>query len=197
MKEIKRNTLELILKSFEASSKDETRPFLNGVRIGKDKDGQSLVEACDGHILSRHYVDEDFTQEIIIDKTSKASLKSFLNSNKQERVFLLDDNTEENKHLKVLTMDNREGVILPVIFKDYAKTDSVIPKYNDKTQEDYLEFSFNPKLLEKLYKSMQGNNSHPRVTFKIRKENSATSPIIVEASNSLDVNIGVLMPVRR
>ena len=141
--DISRKTLETILKTFEAVSNDETRLHLNGVRIGKDKDGNGIVEATDGHILARHFVTDTFDNQIIIDRSGKARLKTFLKENKNVFKFIVNIDVETNRNLQIFTGDDRDGIILPVIFREYPNTDAVIPKPSD----DYLEVCFNPSLL--------------------------------------------------
>lgn len=193
MQVISRGTLELILKTFESTSSDETRVNLNGVRIAK-KDDATIVEATDGHILTRHFLVQDnfdLNEEVIVDRSGKSKLKSFLTSNKHNMKFNIDFNVEENRNLRVYTTDNRDGIVLPVIFREYPKTDAVIPVV--KNEDDYLEVSLNPALLSKLYKSMNGNKRNERVTLKIRKDNEL-SPILVESGQN---NLGIIMPIRR
>ena len=70
MQTISRETLELILKTFESVSTDEIRLNLNGVRIAK-KDKNTIIEATDGHILTRHFLvtdNFDIKEDIIVDK---------------------------------------------------------------------------------------------------------------------------------
>jgi hypothetical protein len=202
MQKISRKTLELVLKSFEAVSKDETRLNLNAVRLGSDDNGL-IVESCDGHILSRHLVDEGhilsrhlvdeeeltIDEDILIHRDSKSKLKSFITTNKHDNSFLIDTNVEENKNLRIFTSDNRDGVILSVVFRDYPKTDSIIPKVN---HDDYLEVNFNPDLLAKLYKSLNGEKRRPKVKLLVKKDNPM-SPIVVESGQN---NIGLLMPLK-
>ena len=193
MEVISRGTLELILKTFESASTDETRVNLNGVRIA-NKDKGTIVEATDGHILTRHFLVQDnfeLKEDVIIDKIGKAKLKSFLNSNKHDMKFNIDFDVETNRNLRVYTTDNRDGIVLPVIFREYPKTDAVIPVI--KNEDDYLEVSLNPVLLSKLYKSMNGNKRGERVTLKIKKDNEF-APILVESGNN---NLGVIMPMRK
>ena len=192
MQTISRATLELILKTFESTSKDETRPQLNAVRIAK-KDDQTIIEATDGHILTRHFLMADnfeLTQDILIDKIGKAQLKSFLTNNKHVGKFNVDFNVEENRNLRLFTTDNRDGIILPVVFKDYPKTDAVIPVI--KNDDDYYSVSINPALLTKLYKSMNGDTRRQTVTLKVKKDDKF-SPILVESGKN---NLGIIMPVR-
>lgn len=192
MKNISRDTLELILKTFESVSTDETRLYLNAVRIGKSKQGENIAEATDGHILTRHFVEDEMPNEdILIDRVGKAKLKSFLSSNKDCFHFLVDYNVEENSNLRIFTGDERDGVILPVIFRDYPKTCGVIPTV--KTESDYIEFGINPSLLAKLYKSMNGEKKRQVVRLKVRKDSPDISPILVESGNN---NLGLIMPVR-
>jgi len=191
MQKISRKTLELVLKSFEAVSKDETRINLNAVRLGSDDNGL-VVESCDGHILSRHFVDEEeltIDEDILIHRDSKPKLKSFITTNKHDNSFLIDTNVEENRNLRIFTSDNRDGVILSVVFREYAKTDSIIPTIKP---DDYLEINFNPELLTKLYKSLSGEKRRPKVKLLIKKDNPM-SPIVVESGRD---NIGLLMPLK-
>jgi DNA polymerase III sliding clamp (beta) subunit (PCNA family) len=192
-KEISRKTLELILKTFESVSKDETRLNLNGVRLGFDADGNSIVEATNGHILARHNITENFKDEIveslIIDRAGQSKLKSFLSSHKYENTFLVDLDVENNRHLKILEKNERDGIILPIIERDYPNTNAVIPKIKE---EECIEVAFNPSLLMKLYKSLNGEKRGERVLLKINKNNSL-SPIIVESGKN---NLGVLMPIK-
>lgn len=191
MQKISKKTLELVLKSFEAVSKDEVRINLNAVRLGSDDNGL-IVESCDGHILSRHFVDEPeltIDEDILIHRDSKSKLKSFITTNKHDHSFLIDTNVEENRNLRIFTSDNRDGVILSVVFREYAKTDSIIPKVN---HDDYLEINFNPDLLAKLYKSLNGEKRNPKVKLLVKKDNPM-SPIVVESGRD---NIGLLMPLK-
>lgn len=191
MQKISRKTLELILKSFEAVSKDEVRINLNAVRLGSNDNGL-IVESCDGHILSRHFVDEPeltIDEDILIHRDSKSKLKSFITINKHDHSFLIDTNVEENRNLRIFTSDNRDGVILSVVFREYAKTDAIIPKVN---HDDYLEINFNPDLLAKLYKSLNGEKRRPKVKLLVKK-NNPMSPIVVESGQN---NIGLLMPLK-
>ncbi len=192
MQEISRKTLELILKNFEAVSKDETRPQLNAVRLGKDKDDNLIVESCDGHILSRHFISEPeltLDKDILIHRDSKAKLKTFLTTNKSYVKFLIDTNVEDNRNLRIFTLDSRDGAIMEVVFREYPKTDAVIPKVK---REEYMEIAFNPTLLTKLYKSMNGEKRNPKVKLLVKKDNPL-APIMVESGND---NLGVLMPLK-
>ena len=193
MQTISRATLELILKTFESTSTDETRLYLNAVRIAK-KDDQTIVEATDGHILTRHFLIADnfeLTDDVLIDRVGKAKLKSFLANNKHSGKFSVDFNIEENQNLRLFTTDNRDGVVLPVIFRDYPKTDAVIPVV--KNDDDYYNVSINPSLLIKLYKSMNGDSRRQSVTLKVKKDNEF-APILVESGKN---NLGIIMPLRK
>ena len=91
--------------------------------------------------------------------------------------------------MRIFTSDNRDGVILSVVFREYAKTDAIIPKVN---HDDYLEINFNPDLLAKLYKSLNGEKRRPKVKLLVKKDNPM-SPIVVESGQN---NIGLLMPLK-
>lgn len=188
MQTIKRSTLETILKCFEASSKDETRINLNTVRLGMTKN-QQLVESCDGHILARHYINEpklNLENDLLIDSIGKTRIKNFLKEYKYANEFLLE--IEKHNHIKLFTTKKNDGIILPLVFREYPKTDSVIPK-----RESGIEISFNPELLIKLYKSLNGEKRHPKVKFIINKDTPDMSPILVESGKD---NLGVLMPIK-
>jgi len=193
VQEIKRTTLETILKSFNATSKDETRLMLNGVNLSNNDDGLLSIQATDGHILVKHDTQDkiELSESITIDRIGSAKLKNFLTANKDLK-FLIDINVEQNNNLQLFTLQKRDGVILPVIQREYVKTGTIISGAVNK--KDYIEINFNPVLLEKLYKTMKKTKDrNPRVTFKIDK-NSSLSPIVVGCHAS-DV-LGLLMPLK-
>ena len=192
MNEISRNTLELLLQTFEASSKDETRINLNTVRLGRNQDGVMVLDGCDGHILARHYIVEEFEldESILIHKVGKSKLSGFLKTNKSYNMFDIDLDVETNRNLRIYTKDQRDGIIMPVVFREYAKIDAVIP--TKLKEEDILEISINPELLMRLYKSLNKGSRIPRVVLKVNKNNN-TTPIMVSSGES---NLGIIMPVR-
>jgi len=189
--QISKKTLELIVKTFEASSKDETRIHLNSVRLF-NKDGGGVIEATDGHILTRHYVDEIFSEELFIDDEEyvlldiigKDRIKKFLTENK----FITGFRLEIKDNMLFLTVNNRDGIILPIICRSYPKTDAVIPKGYD----DVYEVALNPQLITRLYKAMNGEKRSQKVVFKFNKENNL-SPVLVESGIN---NLGVIMPMK-
>lgn len=193
MKTISRETLELVLQSFESSSKDETRLFLTGVKLGRDHKNRSIVESCDGHILSRHFVDSvaflGDTNEVIIAPEGKKAIKNLLTNNKYAQEFLVALDTN-NQTISFSNNDQREGITIPLIAREYPKTDALIP--SEKVVENYLEIAINPELLARLFKSLNKEKSSRNKSVKLRiDKNNNLAPIVVQTQND---TIGLLMP---
>lgn len=195
MKTISRETLELILQSFESVSKDETRRNISGVKLGRDDKHRSIVESVDGYILNRHFVDSvaflGDLEEIVIDQKAKSHIKNLLVNNKYNPEFLAS--VDVDKQVIIFsTEDGRESIVAPLVQSDFPKTDHLIPK--EKQIENYLEININPDLLMKLFKSLSKEKSTHRKNVKLRiDKNNNMSPIVVSTSGD---NIGLLMPRR-
>jgi hypothetical protein len=195
MKTISRETLELVLQSFESVSKDETRRNISGVKLGRDDKHRSIIESTDGYIFNRHFVDSVLflgdLKEIIIDQKAKSYIKNLLTNNKYNREFLAS--VDVDKQVIVFsTQDGRDSVVAPLVQSDFPRLDHFIP--DEQQLEKYFEININPDLLMKLFKSMSKEKSTHRKAVKLRisKDNNM-SPIIVSTSGD---NIGLLMPRR-
>lgn len=207
---MKLNTLRTIVKLFNVASKDETRVYLCGVQIRKNlDDNRLLVEACDGHILSRFLVDDEELVDLlakqngpdnlIIDRSVENELKAFIKHFSKEGGDA-EFKTELRERELVVSGGGRTAN-LPLVVREYPKTDSVIPKIrNDEgnLKDDFIQIGLNPELLARIAKTIvEIGKSHKGIKLTINK-NGTLSPIVVELieDNGQGHETSILTPMK-
>lgn len=186
---MKTETLNSIVKAFNAASTDATRYALNHVSL-KAKDGCVIVEATDGHMLSSVKVeDADLADQInnrhyLISPDQLSALKVVAKSFKR----LSDIPTElVGNDLVIKAFD------LSVVIKtekdlgvSYPKTEPLKPDFSNETT---TIIGLNAELLLDLAKALTQHSRKPQIKLTIKDQ---FSPIKVE----IDGSEGLLMPCR-
>lgn len=177
------------LATFNATSKEETRYYLQGVLVEKRDDGVRLV-AADGHILLRTDIEGFSPAEPIILSTDITE-KAFKAKGKNSWVYgdtetgiiqIVDYTPDEIDHPRLGVC---EFTVIDASFPDYTR---VIPER--KSGADCAQFD--PNLVAKLHKAgcVFGKNYTMRFTAE-----TSENPMLVEYSHAPQM-IGVLMPRR-
>lgn len=178
-----KETLEMIIKAFNtAADKSSYRYELQCVRITKKPNTTLLIEATDGHILSRVFVkdsivdDNSLPEVFYFHETQVKTLKDL--HKKGFRSLIKDDKVIlENETLKVesVKVDN------------YPDVDSVTRGM--MIENPVIEIRLNPELLIALSKSiLSGKNKGVKLTIKDK-----LSPILVSVDEN---NKGLIMPMK-
>lgn len=179
---IKRKVLETIIKAFNTSSNDETRYYLQSVKLTKD-----FIESTDGHILTKITLQDklNIESDLLIDSKAKNRLSLFLKENKSVPSF---EFTIQDRSLTLSS--GNDSVLLPLLNAQYPDTSKLLPDVNS---DNYYTIKFNPDFIKRLYDSMSDKDKHKSITLKVKKDGSM-SPILVSTNN--DLAIGLLMPLR-
>lgn len=177
------------LATYNATSKEETRYYLQGVMVEKCDGGVRLV-ATDGHILLRTDA-EGFCPEgqtiisaDIMEKAFKAKGNNpwVYGDTETGIVQIVDYAPEESDHPRLGVC---EFTVIDATFPDYTR---VIPE--GKSGADCAQFD--PNLIAKLHKAgcVFGKDYTMRLTA-----NTSEAPMLVEYDHAPQM-IGVLMPRR-
>jgi hypothetical protein len=179
-----------LLATYNATSKEETRYYLQGVLVERQPDGVRLV-ATDGHVLLRTDAEGFAPAEPIILSIDTME-KAFKVKGKNPWVYgdtetgivqVVDyDPSEENQ----VRLGVCEFTVIDGTFPDYTR---VIPKGE---LGDACAVTFDPNLIGKLHKA--GAVFDKSYTMRLTAE-TPDSPMLVEYSHAPQM-IGVLMPRR-
>ena len=185
--DIKRSTVDIILRAMNASSKDETRKNLNGVNVRRaETKGEIYIEAVNGHIAFRKKV-EDFgaynqVEESIIISNEKRTLTNLK--------FILKEYASTEYPFQVNDHDVLiAGEKLRTVAREFVKLDMVIPKYKD---DDVTTVTLNADYIMQLAKTIETNGRAPKkLTFRINKDNNL-KPVVI---NQNDDDVLIIMPI--
>ncbi|MFZ8932364.1 MAG: hypothetical protein ACO2ZP_00500 [Bacteriovoracaceae bacterium] len=191
---IHRQTIEALIRINEASSKDETRMYLNGVHF-KNTGNKVQLTATDGHVLAREKIDmgveslED--SEYIIHREDIPDLKKLLKSNKTAMYFNFIP-SPTGSSINIVFGD--EMRFLRVIEREFPKADAVISPVENKKDDDLYEFTINPDLVKKLMKALIKQKGKG-LTFMLDTKNNLC-PIEVRTTDHSQENIAIIMPMK-
>jgi len=207
MNTINYKTLAIISRLFKASSKDETRNYLNGVNLRAVNDDKVIIEATTGYYANQtEIIDFDlnqflkllFPEGLIIsnknDKMIKEVLKEFKKNyaNSPKLFFTLDD-------FLTLRIGDRILGQLQRIERDYVKLDSVVG--NLKESDNIFKIAFNFDCLKKLVESME-KNKHQIISLNLdkskilEKDTCHMKPILVTSMTQDCKQKAILMPCK-
>jgi len=192
--QVSKELLETIIKlNDNVASKDETRPFLQGVCLKQStvKDKFFMV-ATNGTILSKHYfVSPDIYNmlgeldkvEAIFSSTGIKLLKQFIKDHKTYRYFMLDI----THGIATISMNDFVRTSIPLIQRDYPNTSIITRKPKGEKV-----ISFNANELFKLFKAHRIAN-HDEV-IKIYFHDSEVKPIFLETNKNEQEQTSIIMP---
>lgn len=181
--------LKTIVNAFNCASEDPTRYQLNSVSVTGEKT-RVIVQATDGHILSRVEIEDELASEIgtkrfLVSRDQLPALKAILKSHR----YIPVPTAWNDRGYLVIGLQELSGCQVEIKFetqREYPNVDQLWPSRD----EIKWKIRFNPQLLCDLHKAMSDGT---KATETVRLEISdALSPIIVTCGE----NRGVLMPAR-
>lgn len=201
---LNRDTLETLINYHNSASKDETRPYLCGVAF-KILDKQLKIVATDGYcaIWSMHNIEiekNDFLENEykIIATDDLKKLKLFLKEYKDCNSFNLS--VIENDNTISISIDRSDFSMHEVVFRlinrEYPRIDSILSL--NKNGDEINSISFNPAILNKIYKSIAPlKKAQNRLKFIEFNFNGDNAPITGKCDlYGIEHNYSI-MPVRR
>lgn len=183
--------LKAIVQAFNCASEDETRYHLCAVLVtAKTNPSTVVIEATDGHVLSRVEIADDFALDIgehrlLVMRDQLPALKIILKSHKRIPVpaswingrLVIGVQEVSGCQVEIKT-DKEHGL-------KYPDLNQLWPK-----QERKWRIGIDPELLTALHKAMQDGNGHTKNV--IIEGYDEISPLVIKCGD----NKGILMPVR-
>ena len=196
---VNRIFLETIINYKHASSKDETRPFLQTVAIRRKSNSDNIeLTSCDGHIAIRSnhtVVANDLTAnegEYYLLPTSEIdSIKLFLKKYKLYNTFEL---TLDYPYLSLgINEAGKEELNIKLLNREYPKIDPIYDKRFDGTLD---QLYLNPDFITQLRKSVYGTSKKSVIRFKF-EPSSELGPLRIVAKHEGIEHCMLIMPMRR
>lgn len=217
--------LETIVKLMPFSSKDETRPHLNGVHLFLIPNGIRL-EATNGIIGRKEIIKfedlgdfentarlkEQFSdKKIIIPNSQLKQIKDFIKTTKptkSKNIYYPFIELSQESMPEFLIFETMESVLkLKLIQRDYVNFARVIEVNNNN--DNFIQMTFTPSELEKVIKSYissgkSENKFKDEMTIFIPKakgkkqNNQYAGPIFINASKDINsLNTSIIMSKSR
>lgn len=192
---ISRRIISLLISATECSSSDETRPYLQSAHIRPDEKGELgdyIIEGINGYCAIKYEVtdlDLKITEGLILSAVDLQRIKPYLNENKRITKF---DLTIEEENI-VIEYNYHKFSIRKITNKEYPKTDTVYERDMQGPDEDFLEVSFNPSLLEAVSRAF-GCNKNTGLILRIKKGNPHA--VIKVTSKIHKETVGAIMPMK-
>lgn len=173
-----------ILRLFNSSSDDKTRPYICGVHY---QDGQ--LQATDGYILSREKTEESFEASFIISNASKPEVKRIVDSGHSYFNIVL-----RKKSILVSSFDGESEFLLKRYNdKPYPETKDLIDRCLIKKDDEVIKVCINPRYLLRVFKSIQWNKKNQGIILNIKK-NKDLGGIALSVKN--EDSLGIIMPLK-
>lgn len=201
MKTISKMLLETALRISNASSKDETRAYLMGVHIARQKAGglvvpnTFIIEACSGVYAAREIVTCELTdfigddQELILDAKDLKKLKPFMKTYKGARQYDCEVNDKN-----IVVKCGPDLVSIMNTQREYPKLESVIPKM----LSDSITISFQPEFLVSILEALKTDKGQCAVNLTFNPSNTLLPMLVsIEANDNRGmIQTGVIMPFK-
>jgi len=170
-----------IIDAFKASSKDETRPQLNGVHLF-NQSTDLVIEATDGHVLVTKTLIEQSNEKldekgIIVNKDFIDLLKYHVKTAKK------------NKHLAIKVPLST----IHLIDREYPRTAPIIPR----NAEVVHSIKVNAKLLKQAIDALNPTDRNNSITLEFLADN-VNKPMILRANNMSEASeaLALVMPLK-